>query len=203
VPELHDCAAVVVAARAKFTNTSYTNVRMGGLDANAPIIAEIAARLPGYLGVVVMVTNPVDLMARLFAETSRAAVVGIGSNLDSTRYRLTLARLFDVDPGHVAGRVIGEHGDAMVICASSTTIQGEHVAVPVEEIRAALLTRSAVISEGIGRTRAGPAGMCCPRCVSCSASPTGWRSCPCRTADVGSGLRCGSPAGTRAWSCRR
>jgi len=158
VRELRDCPAVVVAARARFTNSNYTNVRMGGLHANTPIIAELAAQLCGYRGVVVMVTNPVDLMARVFAETSGARVVGVGSNLDSARYRLALARLHGVRPQDIDGSVIGEHGDALVICASSTTVNGQPVSVPVEQIRAVLLGRSGVISEGIGRTRAGPAG---------------------------------------------
>lgn len=59
---------------------------MGGVTANGPIIAELALALRGFGGVVVMVTNPVDLMSRLFADVSGIRrVVGIGSNLDSAR----------------------------------------------------------------------------------------------------------------------
>jgi L-lactate dehydrogenase len=85
-------------------------------------------------------------------------VYGIGSNLDSARYRLTLARLLGVPPVAVRGHVIGEHGDAAVVCASSTTVNGERVRVPLDQVHAELRTRPGRISAGIGRTRYGPAG---------------------------------------------
>ncbi|MFJ8948410.1 hypothetical protein ACIRG4_35230 [Streptomyces sp. NPDC102395] len=91
---LADCTAVVVAVRAAFTNTHTADVRMAGAATNAPVIRALATCLRGYQGTVLVVTNPVDLMTRLFAETSGCPhVYGIGSNLDSARYRLTLARL--------------------------------------------------------------------------------------------------------------
>lgn len=156
---LQDCQVVVVAARARFTNAKDTDIRMGGVTANGRIIDELAMTLRGFGGVVVMVTNPVDLMSRLFAEVSGIVrVVGIGSNLDSARYRLVVARMLDVPPYTVRGSVIGEHGDTLVVCASSTTVSGEAVQVPVDHVRAALLTRSGQISRGVGRTRGGPAG---------------------------------------------
>ncbi len=158
-PGLADCEVVVVAARARFSNTRHTDVRLAGMAANAPIIRDLAVNLRGCDGAVIMVTNPVDLMSRLFAEVSGSSrVVGIGSNLDSARYRLILARLLDVPPSSVHGSVIGEHGEALVVCASATTVNGRAVCVPVDHIYAALRTRSGQIMDGIGRTRGGPAG---------------------------------------------
>lgn len=159
VAGLADCAAVVVAARAAFTNTHAADVRMGGAAANAPVVQALATALHGYGGTVLVVTNPVDLMTRLFAETSGCPrVYGIGSNLDSARYRLTLARLLDVPADAVRGHVIGEHGDHAVVCASSTTVNGRPATVPLAEVRTELRTRPGRISHGVGRTRSGPAG---------------------------------------------
>ncbi|MEH0578554.1 MULTISPECIES: lactate dehydrogenase [Streptomyces] len=159
VADLWDCAAVVVAVRARFTNTSATDVRMGGAQANTPVVRELAAQLSGYAGTVLMVTNPVDLMTRLFAETSGCLrVFGIGSSLDTARYRLTLARLLGVPMDAVAGHVIGEHGDAAVVCASSTTVNRQSVPVPLQQVRDELAARPRRINAGIGRTRCGPAG---------------------------------------------
>jgi L-lactate dehydrogenase len=156
---LMDCQAVVVAVRGRFTNTRQADVRMAGAAANAPVVRALAAELHGYAGTVVMVTNPVDLMTRLFSEASGCArVFGIGSNLDSVRYRLTLARLLDIPEHTVRGHVIGEHGDAAVVCASSTTVNGEPVQVPLAYVRDELAERPGRISSGIGRTRCGPAG---------------------------------------------
>lgn len=39
VPRLWDCDAIVIAARAQFTNTRSREIRLGGAQANAPVIA--------------------------------------------------------------------------------------------------------------------------------------------------------------------
>ncbi|MGW1950477.1 lactate/malate family dehydrogenase [Streptomyces sp. NPDC001940] len=156
---MHACRAVVIAARASFTNTARTDIRMAGAAANAPVIIRLAHQLRGYTGTVLVVTNPVDLMTRLFAETSGCPrVYGIGSNLDSARYRRTLARHLSVPPAAIRGHVIGEHGDGAVICASTTTVNGQRVPLPVQQARDELRARALRISAGIGRTRCGPAG---------------------------------------------
>ncbi|WP_102925043.1 lactate/malate family dehydrogenase [Streptomyces noursei] len=157
--QLASCEAVVVCPRAEFVNTSRTNVRMAGLNANAPVIASLARALAHYQGLVVMVTNPVDVMARLFAEVSDCPrVYGVGSNTDTARYRLTLARLLGVPVADVEGHVIGEHGDQAVVCASATRVNGRPVEVPVGRVRRELADRPAQINAGLGRTRCGPAG---------------------------------------------
>lgn len=159
IDELRDCTTVVVAVRAQFTNSHSTDVRMGGAEANSVVISALAARLRGYTGTVLMVTNPVDLMTRLFADVSGCPrVFGVGSALDTARYRLTVARLLSVPVDAVHGHVIGEHGDAAVICASSTTVNGMPVPVPLQQVHDELTRRPGRISAGIGRTRYGPAG---------------------------------------------
>lgn len=159
VSELRGCDVIVVALRARFTNSRTTDVRMGGAQANAPAIAALASSLLGYTGTVLVVTNPVDLMTRLFAEVSGCdRVYGVGSGLDSTRYRLALAQRLGVEPSAVQGQVMGEHGDAAVVCASTTTVNELPVQVSLSEMRSELALRPGRISAGIGRTRAGPAG---------------------------------------------
>ncbi|GGW99742.1 lactate/malate family dehydrogenase [Streptomyces chryseus] len=153
------CDAVVVCPRAEFTNRASSDIRMAGLAANGPLIAAMGREFVGYRGAVIVVTNPVDVMSRLFAATSGCdRVFGVGSNTDTARYRLILARLLAVPTSAVAGHVIGEHGDHAVICASSTTVNGQHVPVPLQAVRDELAARPRRISSGIGRTRCGPAG---------------------------------------------
>jgi L-lactate dehydrogenase len=159
VAELHTCQAVVIAARTRFTNANTADVRMGGAHANAPAIRALGAALHGYPGTILMITNPVDLMTRLLAEVSDCPrVYGVGSGLDSARYRLTLAHLLGVPPQAVNGHVIGEHGDAAVVCASATRVNGRPAPVPIQQIREELAARPGRISAGISRTRCGPAG---------------------------------------------
>lgn len=159
VADLHGCDVVVIALRTDFTNTAQRDMRRGGAEANAPALGELARELRGYGGTVLVVTNPVDLMSRRFADVSGCSrVYGIGSNLGSARYRLLLARYAQVSPAQVRGHVIGEHGDCAVVCASTTTVGGRPIAVPVRAIAAALQERPGLIRVGIGRTRYGPAG---------------------------------------------
>lgn len=157
IAELDQADALVICPRATFTNTATRNVRMAGLDANAPLIADIARAFTGYRGPVVMVTNPVDVLSRLFAAVSGAAVYGIGSATDTARYRAALAAHHRVPVEAVDGYVIGEHGDGAVICASTTTIHGAPCTVPLDLVRAELADRPRRINSGIGRTRHGPA----------------------------------------------
>ncbi|MEU1091442.1 lactate dehydrogenase [Streptomyces sp. NPDC005576] len=153
------CDAIVVCARAVFTNTARRDVRMAGLTANAPVISALARQLAGYTGIVAMVTNPVDALSRLFADVSGCErVYGVGSNTDTARYRIVLARHLAVPVEAVAGHVIGEHGDHAVICASSTTVHDRPAEFPLQEIREDLAARPRRINGGIGRTRCGPAG---------------------------------------------
>ncbi|MFE7889227.1 lactate dehydrogenase [Streptomyces sp. NPDC057412] len=157
VAELDQADALVICPRATFTNTATRNVRMAGLAANAPMIADLARTFTGYGGPVVMVTNPVDVLSRLFATVSGAAVYGIGSATDTARYRAALAIHHRVPVDAVEGFVIGEHGDGAVICASTTTIHGRSCTVPLDLVRTELADRPRRINTGIGRTRHGPA----------------------------------------------
>lgn len=157
VADLDQADAVVMCPRAEFTNTATRNVRMAGLAANAPLIAELARTLTGYRGPVVMVTNPVDVLSRLFATISGSPTYGIGSATDTARYRAALAAHHRVPVSAVDGYVIGEHGDGAVICASTTTVHGTPCTVPLDLVRAELADRPRRINAGIGRTRHGPA----------------------------------------------
>jgi L-lactate dehydrogenase len=150
--------AVVVCPRARFTNSAQQNVRAAGVHANAPLIKEIGRALRGYPGIALVVTNPVDVMAAVFADASGSRrVFGIGSAMDSARYRSILADLLGVPVSAVEGRVVGEHGDGAVVCASSTRVHGRPAKVPLDAVHAQLRDRPGMICAGIGRTRSGPA----------------------------------------------
>ena len=77
-----------------------------------------------------IVTNPVDVMthiaARLAAEKGLPAgrVIGSGTTLDTARFRSLLGEFLTVDPHHVHGYVVGEHGDSEVLTWSSVDVGG-------------------------------------------------------------------------------
>lgn len=154
-----DCEATVVALRETFTNTHTANIRMAGLRAHADAVAELSVDFSSYAGALVVVTNPVDVLTRLLSTLAgNARVYGVGSALDTARYRSYLATHHDVPVSAVDGHVIGEHGDAAVICASSTRIHGHPITVNIDAARHWLRDRPRLITSRGDRVRSGAAG---------------------------------------------
>ncbi|MGH3694499.1 MAG: lactate/malate family dehydrogenase [Pseudonocardiaceae bacterium] len=154
--ELRDVTLLVVCVRARFTNHAHD--RRSGLLPNAPLVADLAHQFHGFSAPVVMVSNPVDVMSRVFAEHSDTPVLGVGSNLDSARYRTLISHYLAVPLTAVTGSVLGEHGETAVICEHATRIHRHPVQLPLGVIRQQLRERSPRITAGMDRTQHGPAG---------------------------------------------
>jgi malate dehydrogenase len=83
--------------------------------------------------VLLMVTNPVDVMTQLAWKVSGfpvQRVVGMGGVLDAARFQLFLARELGAAPREIEALVLGGHGDSMVPVARSTKLKG----VPVSQL---------------------------------------------------------------------
>jgi L-lactate dehydrogenase len=123
-------AQVVVIAGGVAQKPGETRLQL--LQRNAGVFGEIVPSVlrhaPGT--VLLVVTNPVDIMTHLAARfaaefgVAPTRVIGSGTTLDSARFRTLLGRHFGVDPQHVHGYVIGEHGDSEVLVWSQATIAG-------------------------------------------------------------------------------
>ncbi len=116
-------AIVVAAGRGGRPGES----RLDLLRDNAAIVAELGGRLAGFRGVVVMVSNPVDVLTHVMVAASGlppARVIGTGTMLDTARLRHTLGRTLRVDPHSVDAAVAGEHGDSEVVLWSGARIGG-------------------------------------------------------------------------------
>ena len=123
-------ARVVVIAGGVAQRPGETRLQL--LQRNAEVFREI---VPSVLrvapdAVLLVVTNPVDVMTHLAARFAadfgvpHTRVVGSGTTLDTARFRALIGRHFDVDPQHVHAYVIGEHGDSEVLVWSQATIAG-------------------------------------------------------------------------------
>ncbi len=78
-----------------------------------------------------VVSNPVDILTRLHVEYlgwPARQVLGLGTVLDTTRFRSLLARARNWPPTQVDALILGEHGDAMTPIWSSATVAGMPVA---------------------------------------------------------------------------
>jgi malate dehydrogenase len=123
------------------------------LKANADIVRPAAEAVKQHApnAYVVVVTNPLDVMAHLFWKVSgfpRSRVMGMAGILDSARMRAFIAMELGVSGADVDAMVLGGHGDSMVPLPRFTTVNG----IPITELIAA--DRIAAIAE---RTRNGGA----------------------------------------------
>jgi len=124
IEEMVECDAVVISAgRGGRPDES----RLELLKDNVRLIAELGRRLSGCRGVIVMVTNPVDVLTRVLTDASGlppSCVIGTGTMLDLARLRQELSLRIDVNPRSIHAQVIGEHGDSEVVLWSSATVGG-------------------------------------------------------------------------------
>jgi L-lactate dehydrogenase len=133
-PDLAGCRVVIITAG---TAQKPGETRMDLLARNAAIVAGIVPNVLKHAPetVLLMVSNPVDVMTHVAAKSAAAfgvpstRVIGSGTTLDTARFRSLLGRHLGVDPQHVHAYVAGEHGDSEVLTWSIATIGG----LPVEQ----------------------------------------------------------------------
>jgi L-lactate dehydrogenase len=125
VEDMADADAVVIAAgRGGRPGES----RLELLRENAAVIRSIASQLSRFRGLLIIVTNPVDILTQLALEYSGLPpdrVLGTGTMLDTARLRQVIGRELSVDPRSVHAQVIGEHGDSKVALWSSARVGGK------------------------------------------------------------------------------
>ena len=81
----------------------------------------------GYDGVILLATNPVDVIARVVEEVSgfpSERIVGTGTSLDSARFAQYLALETGFNVADINAYVIGEHGNSSVAVWSNANING-------------------------------------------------------------------------------
>lgn len=124
VDEMSGCDAVVIAAgRGGRPGES----RLDLLRDNAALMQGLGERLRGARGLLVVVTNPVDVLTRVLADASGLPperVIGTGTMLDTARLRQMLSAELGLDPRSIHAQVVGEHGDSEVVLWSGARVGG-------------------------------------------------------------------------------
>ena len=105
------------------------------LKANADIVKPAAEAVKKHApnAIVVVVTNPLDVMAWYFGHVTgfpRERVIGMAGILDSARFRAFLSMELGISGADIQAMVLGGHGDSMVPVTKYTVAGG----VPVEEL---------------------------------------------------------------------
>ena len=91
------------------------------------ILTDVAAAGPKSSAILLVVSNPVDILTYLAARElslPSSRIVGLGTQLDTIRFCSWIARALEVPPTQVSARILGEHGDSMVPIWSSATVGG-------------------------------------------------------------------------------
>ena len=98
------------------------------------IVGEIKNQKIDSSTVILVVSNPVDILTHLTVKASglpEDQVIGLGTVLDTSRFRSLLADEFEVAATDVNANLLGEHGDTMFPVWSSASVQGSSLkAIP-------------------------------------------------------------------------
>jgi L-lactate dehydrogenase len=122
--EMCDVDALVLAAG---RGGRPEETRLALLRDNAGVARRIGEALRGYRGLVVVVSNPVDVLTKVVRDSSGLPperVIGTGTMLDTARLRHLVGRELGLDPRSVHAQVVGEHGDSQVALWSSALAGG-------------------------------------------------------------------------------
>jgi L-lactate dehydrogenase len=127
--DLADSRVVVICAG---VGQKPGETRLQLLQRNAGVFHDVVPAVLEHApdAVLVVATNPVDVMTHLAARYAgdcgvpSGRVLGSGTTLDTARFRSLLGRHCGVDPHHIHAHVIGEHGDSEVLTWSLVTVGG-------------------------------------------------------------------------------
>lgn len=97
------------------------------VDLFLTILDSVKQAGPKSDAIVFVVSNPVDVLTYLAAQRlglPSSQVIGLGTQLDTIRFRSLIAQELSAPPTQVKATILGEHGDSMVPIWSSATIAG-------------------------------------------------------------------------------
>ncbi|XP_067012117.1 L-lactate dehydrogenase [Anabrus simplex] len=103
--------------------------RLDLVQRNTDVFKNIIPQLIKYSPetVLLIVSNPVDILTYVAWKLSglpRNRVIGSGTTLDSSRFRVFISERLKVAPSSVHGWIIGEHGDSSVPVWSGVNVAG-------------------------------------------------------------------------------
>ena len=169
VGDYKDCSDAKIVVIAAGANQAPGESRMDLIDKNSKIFFSIINPImaSGFDGVIVVATNPLDVMTYQALKYSRLKpnkVIGSGTTLDTSRLRYILSERTGVNPKNIEAYVIGEHGDSEFIPWSNVNIAYKKVSDifrrdELEQIEEEVRTSAYTIIDKKGATAYG-IGMC-------------------------------------------
>jgi L-lactate dehydrogenase len=129
--ELSDLVCITAGLRRK-PDESRLDLINRNVDLFLGILGEATKAGLRKEAIVLVVSNPVDVLTHLAATRlglPASQVIGLGTQLDTLRFRSLIARELKAPPTQVSALILGEHGDSMVPIWSSATVAG----LPIEK----------------------------------------------------------------------
>lgn len=116
--ECSDAQVIVITAGIAQKQGGQTRLELA--EVNAKIMKEITQNImkSGFNGVIVVASNPVDLMTYVVAKVSglpKSQVIGSGTVLDTARLRYIMSDYLQVSSKNIHAYIMGEHGDSSFV----------------------------------------------------------------------------------------
>ncbi|UQS83747.1 lactate/malate family dehydrogenase [Bombilactobacillus thymidiniphilus] len=126
------------------------------LNITSQIVKEVAPKIKAskFAGIIVTITNPCDVIARLLQEQTgfdQQRIVGTGTSLETARMRHAVGAATGHNYHDVQGYVFGEHGDSMFPVWSSVQIAGKPITdfdVNLSQLKQQIVTGGYTIMDG-------------------------------------------------------
>lgn len=89
-------------------------------ETNTKIIKDITKNImkSGFKGIIIVASNPVDLMTYVVAKVSglpKNQIIGSGTVLDTARLRYIMSDYFNISSKNIHAYIMGEHGDSSFV----------------------------------------------------------------------------------------
>lgn len=125
IEQMLDCDVIIITAgRGGDEHES----RLDLLKENIKIVKDISSKLEGFQGILLIVTNPVDVITyyyQKFTGIPANRVIGTGTMLDTARLTEIVGKRIDIESKQIHAEVIGEHGDSEVVLWSKARVGGQ------------------------------------------------------------------------------
>ena len=130
--DYEDCSDADLVVITAGLNQKPGQTRLDLAVANAAIMKSITEKImaSGFNGVIVIASNPVDLMTKVVQEVSglpTGQVIGSGTSLDTARLKYMVGEYLQIAPQNVHGFIMGEHGDSSFCPWEHVTVGGQKV----------------------------------------------------------------------------
>lgn len=115
-----DCKDAEVAVITAGAAQKPGQTRLELAEVNTKIIKSITKSImaSGFNGIIIVATNPVDLMTYVVAKVSglpKNQIIGSGTVLDTARLRYLIADYLNISSKNVHAYIMGEHGDSSFV----------------------------------------------------------------------------------------